>query len=106
VAQEVNIINEETIKIDSKKIRLFGVDTPVLKQKCIDSKNIEWGYAKCSKAFLESMLTNDKIECKIVNNNKYKQLIVVCLVNETEISKHGAQKRKKKYISDFNYQFK
>ena len=42
---EVIVVDGDTIKINNKKIRLHGIDTPEIKQICKNNKdeNYKWG---------------------------------------------------------------
>ena len=80
------IIDGDTIKINSKKIRLHGIDAPEKKQVCKKpyitivffsfSKNYLCGQVSTDK--LTKKINNQIIKCKIKNVDRYKRLIGEC----------------------------
>ena len=87
IAGQVEVIDGDTIKIDGTNIRLFGIDAPELKQKCVDNKNIEWDCGKCAKAFLQGMLTISEVICEISGLDRYKRKIAICYVDGIELNR-------------------
>ncbi len=80
------IIDGDTIKINSKKIRLHGIDAPEKKQVCKKpyitivffsfSKNYLCGQVSTDK--LTKKINNQIIKCKIKNVDRYNRLIGEC----------------------------
>ena len=57
ISGNAQIIDGDTIKINSKKIRLHGIDAPETKQKCTkDSK--KWNCGLESTRFLKNLVRN------------------------------------------------
>ena len=110
------IIDGDTIKINSKKIRLHGIDAPEKKQVCKKpyitivffsfSKNYLCGQVSTDK--LTKKINNQIIKCKIKNVDRYKRLIGECYkknenLNSWLVSNGYAvayRKYSKKYISN------
>ena len=110
------IIDGDTIKINSKKIRLHGIDAPEKKQVCKKpyitivffsfSKNYLCGQVSTDK--LTKKINNQIIKCKIKNVDRYNRLIAECYkrnenLNSWLVSNGYAvayRKYSKKYISN------
>ena len=110
------IIDGDTIKINSKKIRLHGIDAPEKKQVCKKpyitivffsfSKNYLCGQVSTDK--LTKKINNQIIKCKIKNVDRYNRLIGECYkknenINSWLVSNGYAvayRKYSKKYISN------
>ena len=110
------IIDGDTIKINSKKIRLHGIDAPEKKQVCKKpyitivffsfSKNYLCGQVSTDK--LTKKINNQIIKCKIKNVDRYNRLIGECYkrnenLNSWLVSNGYAvayRKYSKKYISN------
>ncbi len=116
---KAKVIDGDTIKIKSKKIRLFGIDAPEQKQKC---KKIRFGFFifnfqkeyKCgfdATNFLKTKIQNKNIKCIINSKDRYKRLISICYKDKIDINswmvKNGQaiayRKYSKKYILDEEY---
>ena len=117
---KAEIIDGDTIKINKKKIRLFGIDAPEKKQICKKKYinflifNFQKDY-KCGKESSLALLKkigNRKVKC-ILEKNKdiYKRSIGICYIKNKDINKwlvkNGyalAYKRySKKYVLDEQY---
>ena len=110
------IIDGDTIKIDSKKIRLYGIDAPEKKQTC-KKPYLTIGFFSFTKNYLCGQVSTDKltkkinnqiIKCKIKNVDRYNRLIGECYkknenLNSWLVSNGYAvayRKYSKKYISN------
>ena len=80
------IIDGDTIKINSKKIRLHGIDAPEKKQTCkkpyliigIFSFTKSYSCGQVSTDKLIKKINNQIIKCKIKNVDRYNRLIGEC----------------------------
>ena len=104
------IIDGDTIVINSKKIRLEGIDAPETKQKC--EKNLKKYYCgKKSTKELKKKISDFLINCSISGVDKYKRYLGTCFKKKTNLNKwmvrNGyavAYKRySEKYIIDEKY---
>ena len=88
------IIDGDTIKINSKNIRLHGIDAPEKKQVCKKpyitivffsfSKNYLCGQVSTDK--LTKKINNQIIKCKIKNVDRYNRLIGECYKNNENLN--------------------
>ena len=111
------VVDGDTIKINSKKIRFSGIDAPESyykgnEQLCLkEDEKISCG--KLSKDFLIKMINNQKVTCKIEPRpDRYKRKLGECFVNSKSLSrilvKNGyafdyPRYSKKKYANDQEY---
>ncbi len=110
------IIDGDTIKISSKKIRLHGIDAPEKKQTC-KKPYITISFFSITKSYLCGQVSTNKltkkinnqiIKCKIKDVDRYNRLIGECYkrnenLNSWLVSNGYAvayRKYSKKYISD------
>ncbi len=112
------VIDGDTIQIDKKKIRFFGIDAPEKKQQCskpwltISFLNFNKKYpcGEFSKNKLINLIKNKSIICKLRNKDIYGRLIAECFKNRININswmvEHGYavayKKYSKKYINQEN----
>ncbi len=116
VSGYAKIIDGDTIKINSKKIRLHGIDAPEKKQTCkkpyliigIFSYTKSYSCGQVSTDKLIKKINNQIIKCKIKNVDRYNRLIGECYkrnenLNAWLVSNGYAvayRKYSKKYIPD------
>ena len=116
ISGNAQIIDGDTIKINSKKIRLHGIDAPEFKQKCkkpyltiiFFTFTKDYPCGKISTQKLQKKINNKVITCKILDIDRYKRLIGECYkrnlnLNSWLVSNGYAvayRKYSKKYISN------
>ena len=110
------VVDGDTIKINSKKIRLYGIDAPEKKQKCkktyltisFMSFTKDYMCGELSTQKLIKKINNQKLNCNIIDVDRYKRLIGECFkrninLNSWMVSNGYAvayRKYSKKYVSD------
>ena len=109
-AEVVRVVDGDTIYIDNKKIRFSGIDTPELKQICINN-GIEDSCGVTAKSLLIQKIGNNKVKCISEGKDQYKRILAECFVNEVSLSKFlvregyafAYRKYSKKFINDENF---
>ena len=109
-ADNLKIVDGDTIILNSKKIRFSGIDSPELKQTCIQNdKKVECGvYAKM---LLVKKIGNNIPICISEGKDIYKRTLAECFVNGESLSKFlvrsgyafAYRKYSKKFIKDEDY---
>ena len=110
------VVDGDTIKINSKKIRLYGIDAPEKKQKCkktyltisFMSFTKDYMCGEVSTQKLIKKINKQKLNCNIIDVDRYKRLIGECFkrninLNSWMVSNGYAvayRKYSKKYVSD------
>ena len=110
------VTDGDSILIGSKKIRLYGVDAPEIKQKCkkafltimFVSFQKKYDCGLVSKKALQNKINNKIINCKILSLDRYKRSIAICYINKTDINmwmvKNGYAVAYKKYSKKYYFQ--
>ena len=70
------IIDGDTFVADGIKIRLWGIDAP--------EKNEELAFA--STLYLETLLSQGKVDCKFKHKDRYKRDVMQCFVDGNDIA--------------------
>ena len=100
-SEEVKIISGiakvtdgDTIQIEGKKIRFFGIDAPEKKQQCKKpwltisfisfNKNYPCGQISTDK--LKQKINNKLLICKWSNKDRYKRYIAECFKDKTNVN--------------------
>ena len=110
------VIDGDTLKIENKKIRLFGIDAPEKKQLCqkiwlsisFISFNKDYPCGKISTNKLKIKINNKYIICKSTNKDRYGRFIAECFKDKTNINRwmvlNGYAVAYKKYSKKFTAQ--
>ena len=106
-AQNVQITDGDTIKINGEKIRFSGIDTPEIKQTCIKNGIIN-PCGVTAKKILIDKISNNEVICISEGKDQYKRTLAECFVNDESLSSYlvrsgyafAYRKYSKKFISD------
>ena len=110
------VIDGDTVYINSKKIRLEGIDAPEIRQKCKkpflkisaligfqSSKSYPCGVT--SKRKLIDKIDNTKIKCITSSKDRYKRYLATCYKEKINLNKwmvrYGHAVAYKKYSKDY-----
>ena len=85
-ADNLKIIDGDTIILNGEKIRFSGIDTPELKQTCLkDGQEVPCGMT--AKRLLAEKISNAAVECISEGKDTYKRTLAECFVNGESLSK-------------------
>ena len=109
-ADNLKIIDGDTIILNGKKIRFSGIDTPELKQNCLQGdQKVSCGMT--ARKLLAEKIGNAIPECISEGKDAYKRTLAECFVNGESLSKFlvrsgyafAYRKYSKKFIEDEEY---
>ena len=109
-SQDLRVVDGDTIHLNGEKIRFTGIDTPELKQTCINQGIID----QCgvtAKEILIDKISDNEVECVSEGKDQYKRTLAECFVNNESLSSYlvrsgyafAYRKYSKKFISDEEY---
>tara|TARA_B110001452_G_C15028705_1_gene359485 strand:- start:227 stop:706 length:480 start_codon:yes stop_codon:yes gene_type:complete len=109
-AQELNVVDGDTIHLNGEKIRFTGIDTPELKQICI-KEGAENLCGETAKQILIKKIGNNIVQCIREGRDQYKRTLAECFVNNNSLSRYlvrsgyafAYRKYSKKFVTDENY---
>ena len=85
-AGSLKIIDGDTIILNGEKIRFSGIDTPELKQTCLQGdQEVDCGMT--AKELLAEKLSNATPECISEWKDAYERTLAECFVNGESLSK-------------------
>jgi len=109
-SQELKVVDGDTIHLNGEKIRFTGIDTPELKQTCINQGIID-PCGVTAKEILIDKIANYKVECISEGKDQYKRTLAECFVNNESLSSHlvrsgyafAYRRYSNKFIQDEDY---
>ena len=85
-ADSLRVVDGDTIVLNGEKIRFTGIDTPELKQTCMQGDQ-EVGCGMTAKMLLVKKIGNNTPECVSEGKDTYKRTLAECFVNGESLSK-------------------
>ena len=109
-ADNLKVVDGDTIVLNGEKIRFSGIDTPELKQTCIED-NQEVGCGMSAKMLLVKKIGNNALECISEGKDVYKRTLAECFINGESLSSFlvrsgyafAYRKYSKKFIKDEDF---
>jgi endonuclease YncB( thermonuclease family) len=109
-SQDIKITDGDTIKINGEKIRFSGIDTPELKQTCIN-KGAKNSCGIMAKQILIDKIADNNVICVNEGKDQYKRTLAECFVNDESLSSYlvrsgyafAYRRYSKKFIVDEDY---
>ena len=84
-ADRLRVVDGDAIVLNGEKIRFSGIDTPELKQTCMnDDEKVFCG--KTAKMILIKKIGNETPECISEGKDVYKRILAECFVNGESLS--------------------
>ena len=86
LANNLRVVDGDTIILNGEKIRFSGIDTPELKQTCVqDNQEVRCG--NTAKTLLIKKIGNTIPECISEGKDFYNRILAECFVNGESLSK-------------------
>ena len=109
-AQELKVVDGDTIHLNGKKIRFSGIDTPELKQTC-SKEGIKNSCGLTAKQILIDKIGINKVKCIEEGQDRYKRFLAECFINNESLSSYlvrsgyafAYRKYSNKFIADEDY---
>jgi endonuclease YncB( thermonuclease family) len=109
-SQDLRVVDGDTIHLNGEKIRFTGIDTPELKQTCIN-QGVTEPCGVTAKEFLIEKIGDNKVKCISEGKDQYKRILAECFVNNESLSSYlvrsgyafAYRKYSKKFVQDENY---
>ncbi len=110
LANNLKVIDGDTIVLNGEKIRFSGIDTPELKQTCLKD-NEKVGCGMLAKMLLVKKIGNNTPICIGKEKDFYKRTLAECFVNGESLSKFlvrsgyafAYRKYSTKFVDDENF---
>ena len=84
-ADSLRVVDGDTIVLNGEKIRFSGIDTPELKQTCMNGDEKVF-CGKTAKTLLIKKIDNQTPECTSEGKDAYKRTLAECFVNGESLS--------------------
>ena len=84
-ADSLRVVDGDTIVLNGEKIRFSGIDTPELKQTCMNGDEKVF-CGKSAKKLLIKKIGNQTPECISEGKDAYKRTLAECFVNGESLS--------------------
>ena len=83
---KANITDGDSLKIFNRKVRLFGIDAPEIKQKCTNYMGTLYNCVKVAKNALINKIAAEKVYCHYKDLDRYRRALSICWVKNINLN--------------------
>ena len=98
------VTDGDSIKIDSQRIRILGIDAPEAKQSC-QRDGEPWQCGKSATEALKGWIANRTVSCEELDRDRYKRIVARCFVDGQDLGEwmvlHGWAVAYVRYSDDY-----
>lgn len=82
------VIDGDSLRLQGREIRLFGIDAPEIRQTCTSGKDKqEFNCGKKAAMHLKSLTKQGNVKCEGSDLDKFDRLLAICSVGDVEINR-------------------
>lgn len=79
-AEEVRVVDGDTLRLGSRIVRLYGIDAPEQRQFCrVLGRNYACGQR--AREYLEYLVRRERVECRMLSADRYGQYVSWCVID-------------------------
>jgi len=78
IAGPAEVVDGDTLRIRSERVRLVGLDAPELSQTCTDADNVSWACGRQARSFVVSLVSGRTVTCSGSRRDTYGRALAKC----------------------------
>lgn len=84
ISGRAGVIDGDTLVVDGRKVRLYGIDAPELDQTCGGAMGT-WPCGQAARDALAGLAGRAVIDCAVQDTDRYGRAVAVCLRDQTDL---------------------
>ena len=76
--ERIKVVDGDSLEIGSRRIRLYGIDSPEYVQNCYDENHKRYSCGIKAKQYMEKLIASGNIECREISKDRYERSLSVC----------------------------
>ena len=85
-AENIKVVDGDSLEMDGRRIRLLGIDAPEYKQYCFDAQKKKYDCGIEAKKYLKSLTEAPDFHCKKAKTDRYDRDLCICYAGEENVN--------------------
>ena len=90
-SSNVKVVDGDSLEINTRRIRLLGIDAPELFQECFDKKGQTYMCGQEAKDYLQKLIETEqnkgeKLKCRAEAVDRYKRDLSICKIGKINLN--------------------
>ncbi len=86
VEGKAKVIDGDSLRLDGRAIRLYGIDAPELRQTCTRTDGKRWNCGRAARAKLQAVILGRTVACTIVDRDRYRRHVGRCMADRKDVN--------------------
>ena len=87
VTGDARVIDGDTLKEGSRRIRLEGIDAPEIDQRCRNARGSFYACGEKARLVLSDLIAGQKLMCQTMDRDRYRRAVSVCRAGLLEVNR-------------------
>lgn len=83
--EPVRVIDGDTLKLGSERVRLWGIDAPESRQTCRDARGVAFTCGQTAAAVLRGLIGQESPICEMVERDRFGRMVARCQVSGLDL---------------------
>jgi|GEM_PF-793623 len=79
------IIDGDSLRVDGREIRLFGIDAPEAVQMCKTATGAPWPCGRAAAQALRRLIAGAQVRCRMMDEDRYGRAVAVCRAGKRDL---------------------
>jgi endonuclease YncB( thermonuclease family) len=77
-AGDVHAADGDSLRLGAVQVRLFGIDAPEARQRCVGADGVPWACGRAAAERLQELVAGQPVRCRPRDRDRYGRLVSVC----------------------------
>ena len=87
-AEQVRVLDGDTLLITGERVRLVGFDAPESRQQCLSAQGAVYPCGRKATQFLKDLITGKSLTCESQGTDKYGRTLARCWIGRRPLGSH------------------